>query len=557
MSRLYLQLSVLAKRAWPILFVAIAVFYFFGLGSFALVGPDEPRYAQVAREMLLRRDYITPTLGGLPWFEKPPLLYWLMILSYRVLGVNEYAARLGPAICGLLTAVFIYAIGRAIDRKSHKGDRHDVGSGVGRWSSLVWLSSLGAIGFARGATFDIVLTLTISGALACFFLIETKRAEDEAPSRNWLIVALYFFTGLSLLAKGLIGFVLVFGVIGLYFLLRREWPRKTILLSLFWGVPFACLIASVWYGPMIARHGWVFIDQFIVQHHFARFATNKYHHPGPFYFYLPVLVGLALPWTSVLVASLSAARRWDWRGPSSLDRARVLALAWLIIPAAFFSLSGSKLAAYVLPALPAIAILVGERIDCFGRDERGEKVLRFTATLLIVIAAAATWYAHKNSGLALMTTSLAAAPLLLAGAAILIRPLPSRRSFAMIVIAVVLAGVIGLKLIAPSAANRQSTRELLAVAASRGYANTPIVQLHTVERSAEFYASGRLTYGSDGEPVKFEGAAQVADAARRNGGAVLCFVPIEFESQLTNLSGTNSEVISDNGSVALLMVRTR
>ncbi len=548
---------MLAKRAWSILFVAIAVFYFWGLGSFALVGPDEPRYAQVAREMFLRGDYITPTLGGLPWFEKPPLLYWLMILSYRVLGINEYAARLGPAICGLLTAVFIYAIGNAIDRKSDGGDRHDVRSGIGRWSAVVWLSSLGAIGFARGATFDIVLTVTISGALACFLLSETGRAEDEAWSRHWLIVAFYFFTGLSLLAKGLVGFVLVFGVIGFYFLLRRERPRKVFLVSLFWGVPLSCLIASIWYGPMIARHGWVFINQFIIQHHFARFATNKYHHPGPVYFYLPVMAGLALPWTIALVASLLAARRWSWRGPSGLDRARVFALAWLTVPVAFFSFSGSKLAAYVLPALPAMAILVGERIDCFSREERGEKVLRVTAMLLIVIAAAATWYANRNSDRGFMVTTLAAAPLLLAGAAILIRPHPGRRSFVMIVIAVVLTGLMALKLIAPSAARRQSTRDLLAVAATRGYANTPIVQLHTVERSAEFYASGRLTYGSDGEPVKFEGAAQVADAARRNGGEVLCLVPIEFESQLTNLLGTNSEVLSDNGSVALLLVRIR
>src|SRR6185436_9233065 len=132
--------------------------------------------------------------------------------------------------------------------------------------------------------------------------------------------------GLSLLAKGLIGFVLSFGVIGLYFVLRREWPRKAFLISLIWGVPLSCLVASVWYGPMIARHSWTFIDQFIVQHHFARFATTKYHHPGPFYFYLPWLAGLALPWTIVLVASLLASRRWQWRGDSPLDLMRILAL---------------------------------------------------------------------------------------------------------------------------------------------------------------------------------------------------------------------------------------
>src|SRR6185436_17589877 len=107
---------------------------------------------------------------------------------------------------------------------------------------------------------------------------------------------------------------------------------------------------------MIARHGWLFIDQFIIQQHFARFVTNKYHHPGPVYFYLPVLIGLALPWTIVLSASLTSSRRWNWRGASPLDRLRVFALAWMVVPVVFFSFSGSKLAAYILPALPPVAV---------------------------------------------------------------------------------------------------------------------------------------------------------------------------------------------------------
>jgi 4-amino-4-deoxy-L-arabinose transferase-like glycosyltransferase len=553
-----LQRSILAKRAWFILFLVITAFYFWGLGSLPLVGPDEPRYAQVAREMLARRDVITPTLGGLPWFEKPPLLYWMMMLSYRVLGVNEYAARLGPALCGLLTAVFIYLIGSAVGHAETRGADDD-SSSIGRWSALVWLSSLGAIVLSRGATFDIVLTMTISGALACFFIVEikTRRDERERSSSKWLPVAFYFFLGLSLLAKGLIGFVLILGVIGFYFLLRREWPRRAFLLSLIWGLPLSWLVAGVWYGPMIARHGWTFIEQFIIQHHFARFATNKYHHPGPFYFYLPVLAGLALPWIMVLAASLISSRRWNWRGALPLDRAKVFALAWLIVPVAFFSFSGSKLAAYVLPALPAVAMLVGERIDCFCRNERGEKVLRVTGVLLIVIAAAATWYADKNPELNLATTSLAALPLLIVGAWLLVRPQPGRRSFIVILVAVFLAASIGLKVMGPFLGKRGSTRDLLAVAEARGYSNLPVVQLHIIDRGVEFYAAGRVSYQNDGEPEKFEGAQQVADAARRNGGAVLALVPIELDSQLITLSGVNTEVIADNGSVALLVVRVR
>jgi 4-amino-4-deoxy-L-arabinose transferase-like glycosyltransferase len=549
-----LQRPILAKRAWFILFIVITAFYLWGLGSLPLVGPDEPRYAQVAREMLMRRDFITPTLGGLPWFEKPPLLYWMMMLSYRVLGVNEYAARLGPALCGLLTAVFIYLIGSALGQNSDRGRADDDTSSLGRWSALVWLSSLGAIGFSRGATFDIVLTMTISAALACFFVAEitTRRNEGESSSSKWLLVAFYFFIGLSLLAKGLIGFVIIFGVIGFYFVLRREWPRNVFLISLIWGVPLSCVAASVWYGPMIAKHGSTFIDQFIIQQHFARFTTNKYHHPGPFYFYLPWLAGMALPWTIVLLASLLASRRWKWRGDSPLDLMRVFALAWLAVPVVFFSFSGSKLAGYVLPVLPAVAILVGERIDCFARERRGEKVLRLTGVLLIVAAVVVTWYAREMSGLSFLATSLAALALVAAGASSLLRPLGSR-SFVVIIVAVFLTAAVGLKVAGPFIAKRESIRDLLAAAAARGYSNSPVTQLHTVERGAEFYAAGRISYGSDGEPIKFEGAGQVLEAARRNGGSVLCLVPIQFESQLTTLAGADSEVVSDNGFVALVL----
>src|ERR687895_2893188 len=106
----------LAKRAWLLFFLAAAAFYLYGLGHLPLVGPDEPRYAQVAREMFLRGDLVTPTLGGHTWFEKPALLYWLMIAAYKVFGVSEWSARLGPALCGLLTIAAVWCVGRAIER---------------------------------------------------------------------------------------------------------------------------------------------------------------------------------------------------------------------------------------------------------------------------------------------------------------------------------------------------------------------------------------------------------------------------------------------------------
>jgi 4-amino-4-deoxy-L-arabinose transferase-like glycosyltransferase len=567
---------VLAKRAWFLLFAAIAAFYLWGLGALPLVGPDEPRYAEVAREMLARRDLITPTLGGLPWFEKPPLLYWMMILGYRVLGVSEYAARLGPAICGLLTAVFIYWLGKNVHESSGilahiETDatvrtagiiaRNDAGSNsLARWSALVWLSSLGAIAFSRGASFDIVLTMTVSGALACFFVNEVRTRSDgvsvNAARVNILLVTFYFFTALSLLAKGLIGFIIIFGVVALFYIIRHERPQRAFMRSLAWGIPLSFVIASVWYGPMIVRHGWTFINQFIIQHHLARFVTNKYHHPGPSYFYLPVIVGLALPWTIVLGAALFSSRRLTWRGKTTLDRLRVLALVWLVFPIVFFSFSGSKLTAYILPVLPAVALLVGERIVCFLKDQRGEKVLRLTGVVLIGVAAAGFWYAHPFH-LSFYCFGLAALPLVLVGATAILRPQLRGLLLVLIATAAFATSAIALKCAAPTVARTESVRDLLTAAAGRGYSTTPVVQLHTIERTAEFYAANRMSYGSDGEPVKFEGVAQVIEAARRNGGVVLCFVPLEFESQLTSYQNAQSEVIADNGRVALLAVRAR
>ncbi|HMJ26614.1 MAG TPA: glycosyltransferase family 39 protein [Pyrinomonadaceae bacterium] len=557
---------MLAKRGWLLLFFSITAFYCWGLGLLPLVGPDEPRYAEVAREMFARHDLITPTLGGLPWFEKPPVLYWLIMAGYRVFGVSEYAARLGPAICGLLTAGFVYWIGKTIEDtgaaaslKTSADDEHRRDD-LGRYAALVWLSSLGAIVFSRGASFDIVVTMTITGALACFFVWHTRYANDSegaTGSRRLLLIGFYLLIGLSLLAKGLIGIVIPFGIIALYYPLKRELPSRKFLWSLLWGVPIAFAVAAVWFGPMLARHGWKFFDQFIIQHHFARFVSNKYHHPAPFYFYLLVLVALALPWTIFLGAGFVSSRRWHWRGRMPVDRLRVFAFCWIVVPLLFFSFSESKLTAYILPALPAVALLVGERVSCFLRAQRGDLVLRVTGLVLIALGVAGGWYLAHGSSLSRACIFLGMSPLVLTGAVAVARPRVRRALFILIPLALVITSAIGLRCAAPVLARSESVRDLVVAASARGYQTTPVVQLHTVERTAEFYAANRMTYGLDGEPVKLEGVAQVAEAARRNGGLVLCFVPKQYESQLTSYANTRTEVIADNGRVSLVAVRVK
>src|SRR5438876_4057321 len=215
---------MLTKCLWLILFIGIAVFYLWGLGSVPFVGPDEPRYAQVAREMLAHRELITPVLGGFPWFQKPVLLYWILMASYSVLGISEYAARLGPAICGLLIGAVVYWTGSSIETARRTRDASSKESetqreGLGRFSALIWLSSAGPLVFSRGVNFDILLTLALTGAFACLFVwhvhyeAPTRRKEipPAYPALKYLLVGFYFFVGLSLLAKGLIGVFIVPG----------------------------------------------------------------------------------------------------------------------------------------------------------------------------------------------------------------------------------------------------------------------------------------------------------------------------------------------------------
>ena len=467
--------STLAKRVYLLLFVIIIAFYLYGLGKLPLLGPDEPRYAQVAREMFLTGDLITPTLGHHTWFEKPALLYWMIAGAFKIFGVNEWAARFGPALCGLLTIVAVWLVGREIDREEPRG--------FAFWGVVVTASSLGLIVFSRAASFDVVITMTTTWSLACFLLHELR-------NRRLFLAGFYVFVGLSLLAKGLVGIVIPFGVVGLYYVLRRRWPSRSVLLSFFWGVPLAIAVSAIWYGPVIARHGWTFIDEFFVQHHFARYVSNKYHHPQPIYFYPVIILLLALPWTPYLILALAKVRGWTWRGADSLSIVRVFALAWLLFPIVFFSFSGSKLPGYVLPALPAVVLLVSDRLTRIFNPR---------------------W------------------PLIIAGA-------------------IVILVVIILNFGAMRYAGRESVRDLLLLADARGYAGAPVLAQRSDDRSAEFYAYGRVVYGSDGEPVTFDEVS--VDDARARGGKFVVMIPVQY---VDNFRGVPSiEVIGDNGKTAVL-----
>jgi 4-amino-4-deoxy-L-arabinose transferase-like glycosyltransferase len=552
-----LQRFLLAKRAWLVLFVAVCAVYFYGLGAVPFVGPDEPRYAEVAREMLARGDLVTPTLGGHTWFEKPALVYWLMMASYRVFGVSEFAARTGSALSGVLTILLVAWAARRAEFESGERMR-----GFGIACAGVLASSAGLLAFARAASFDVVLTATVTASLACFYVSEVERDEGR---RLRLLAGFYACMGLSLLAKGLVGVVIPAGVVVVYFLLRRRWPglRR---LGVWWGSLLTVAVAATWYAPVIARHGRVFVDEFIVRQHFARYVSDKYHHAQPFYFYLPVMLLLALPWTLFLLNGLAASGETNARAEDASSKLRVLALAWLVVPVLFFSASGSKLPGYVLPALPGAALIAGVGLHGYLREGRGVLTMRLTGALALLLSAAGLIYSYETfaPGAGLWTSSkfplgCVLAVALPSGACGLVALLAARcraLCFACVVGTTFLTVLLIVGCALGVFAERETAGQLLAQATREGYGDLPVVELHAVERTAEFYAAGRLAYGEQGDPLKLEGSKEVAEFTRRGGGRALVFVPVNDAPQLSAEPEMESSYLGDNGSVALFLVRT-
>ena len=348
--------------------------------------------------------------------------------------------------------------------------------------------------------------------------------------------------------------MLPFGIVATYFLLCREWPARRFLLSLVWGIPLAVAVAAIWYGPMYYRHGRTFVDQFIIQHHFARFVSNKYRHPQPFYFYLPVVALLVLPWTGVLIGAATGARRWKWRAVSDVDRVRLFTLAWIAVPLIFFSFSGSKIPGYILPVLPAAAWLIGERIVCFLRDGRGDRATRITGALLLIGAAVGAWYATKTAAVPFGWFIAAATPIVAAALFALFASRVRALSFLLVGAGVNCGCAIGLQP-ARVIANRDSVRELMRMADARGYDSAPVFYFLCDERTAEFYADGRLAYQSNGEPIRFEGAQELPPAIRAQGDVGLVLMETRWERQLTDYKAVKTERIGSNGWVTLFAVR--
>ncbi|RYG66047.1 glycosyltransferase family 39 protein [bacterium] len=327
------------------LLLLCSITLFFGLGRVPFLGPDEPRYAEIAREMWVNSDYVSPRLAGRLWFEKAPLLYWGQAFFYSIFGPTELAARLPSAFGALLAVLMLWGAARRAF-----GERGAFYVGV------VAATQVPFIAFSHGGSTDMPLCAMLAGAIVCLW----HSRQSEKTSFGWLLGSAAFTAG-AMLAKGLIGPLLVTLVGGAWWL----WAKPTVKLKplqLVAALAVFFAVSATWYWPVWATHGSVFYEEFFVNHHFKRYTSNEYNHPQPFYFYLVIGPLATLPWLLWLVG---AARQLPKLKPRLDARQSLIALgwAWAIVPIAFFSISGSKLPSYMLPSFPGFAIVIGEALS--------------------------------------------------------------------------------------------------------------------------------------------------------------------------------------------------
>jgi 4-amino-4-deoxy-L-arabinose transferase-like glycosyltransferase len=361
-ARLTARYPVIATITEALVLLSLTTFFlFYGLvpifggDGLGLVGADEPRYAQVAREMLRRHDYITPILWGKPWLEKPALYYWRAMFSYLEFGVHDWSARLPSASFALTLIVLIYLH----MRRFRRGGQLD--------AALITVCCAGILSFARGASTDMQLAAPFCIGMLGWY------AWYETGSKFWLF-DLYFFNGAATLAKGPVAPFLALLIIFVFVGLRKEWG--VLKRSIWWpGIALYLAMVLPWFVA-VQRRNPNFLKVFFLQHNLERFATDRFQHEQRFWYYLPVMILALMPWAVIALTAFADAIRAsvnEWKARRRKNRYVGLNRAgdafpeflviWALIPIVFFSLSESKLPGYVLPSVPPLTILAGDYLN--------------------------------------------------------------------------------------------------------------------------------------------------------------------------------------------------
>ena len=358
-------------RYWELALLLFCVsILFLDLGGAALFEPDEGRNAEIAREILLLKDWVTPHYDLIPRLDKPIFFFGLVALSYKLFGISEWAARLPSALAALACLGITYRFASSL-----------FGRRAGLWSALILLSSMEFFALSRAVLMDMTLTCFISLALWSLCL---GQREVGSGSRKIHFPLMYVAMGMATLLKGPIGFVLPAAVIGVYLLLTKRWSllrRMQIPL----GIALLILTVAPWYLAAESRNPG-YLRYFFWEENVGRFTSTQFNRNGPWYYFIGVLAGGLFPWTALLPTAIADL----WKRPPKDER--LLLVLWVIVPLLFFSLSSSKLPHYILPIYPPLAIILAAVIAKALTDAKVKKnrILWFPLTTFFLISFAIT-----------------------------------------------------------------------------------------------------------------------------------------------------------------------
>jgi 4-amino-4-deoxy-L-arabinose transferase-like glycosyltransferase len=378
--------------------LVILVSLFANLGAIGLIGPDETRYAWIARAMAETGDWVTPKLWGAPWFEKPILYYWAAAVGFKMRLPAEWAARLPSAFAALAAAL---AIGWFARR--HCAADEDSLATPPLLAPVIFSTSVAAIAFARAATPDMLFSAAITLAMVFAASALTRagalrvRTTAQAENRNHDLLVLVFWgasLGLGVLAKGPAAVILAGGAVGIWALATSQW-RAVLRLAHPVAIASFFIVALPWY-MLCARRNPDFLRVFIFQHNFERYLTPLYQHQQPFWFFAPITILALLPWSALLLAAAQDALRL-WREKSWSNSPGFFVACWALFPIVFFSFSQSKLPSYILPAVPALALIAAVSASrAFQRSRANAIILSGGIGLTWIVPGAAFLHAtHK------------------------------------------------------------------------------------------------------------------------------------------------------------------
>lgn len=366
------------------LLVCVAALLLFDIGGRNISSPDEGRYIEIPREMVLDHDYVLPRLNGVLYFEKPPLFYWLEASAIKTLGTSEWAMRLWPALLGIFGAVMTYGFTRRFYGKS-----------AGVVAGFVLATSLLYYGLSRFVILDMLESVTMAASLFAFLIAAEEEDEKKAV---WWARGGHIAAALAVLAKGLIGVVLP-GLVGLVWIVmigRWSFVKRAFIPS---GIALFLLIAVPWH-VFAAMRNQDFLWFYFVHEHLMRFTTTVHRRDGPIYYFIPILLIGFLPWTGYIWHAMKdALPKWNARSARPVEMFLIL---WVVLIFAFFSISDSKLPTYILPIFPPLAVLVGRvvgpRLDAVDDLPAGRWffAIVFGLLALAVPFAYLTPYAYAN-----------------------------------------------------------------------------------------------------------------------------------------------------------------